>query len=102
MAEKKEFLKMQLISPVEWQGQTIKELDLTKLREMTGAELNVIYDLYEAQNADGAIMPEGKLRFAQIIASRVTGYPLEAIEQIKAKDSMILKGRIYRFFFLAE
>ncbi|MFQ8681958.1 phage tail assembly protein [Enterocloster sp.] len=98
--EKKDFLKLELTSPVEWQGQEIRELDMTKLREMTGEELNVVYDLYEAQGGDGIIMQEGKLRFAQVIASRVTGYPLEAIQKIKAKDSVALKNRVYRFFFL--
>ena len=65
-----------------------------------GEELNVVYDLYETQGGDGIIMQEGKLRFAQLLASRVTGYPLEAIQKIKAKDSVALKSRVYRFFYL--
>ena len=60
----------------------------------------VVYDLYETQGGDGIIMQEGKLRFAQLLASRVTGYPLEAIQKIKAKDSVALKSRVYRFFYL--
>lgn len=98
--QKTDFLKLELSDPVEWQGHEVRELDLSKLREMTGAELNIVYDLYETQGGDGIIMQEGKLRFAQVIASRVTGYPLEMIQQIKAKDSVALKNRVYRFFFL--
>lgn len=98
--EKKDFLILELTFPVEWQGEEIQELDMTKLREMTGEELNVVYDLYETQGGDGIIMQEGKLRFAQLLASRVTGYPLEAIQKIKAKDSVALKSRVYRFFYL--
>lgn len=64
-------------------------------------ELNVVYNLYETQGGEGLVMQEGKLLFAQIIASRITGYPLEAIYKIKAKDSVTLKNRVYRFFFLA-
>ena len=102
MAEQKnDFLKLKLTIPVEWQGQEIRELDLSKLREMTGEELNVVYNLYETQGGEGLIMQEGKLLFAQIIASRITGYPREAIYKIKAKDSVTLKNRVYRFFFLA-
>ena len=101
MAEQKnDFLKLKLTIPVEWQGQEIRELDLSKLREMTGEELNVVYNLYETQGGEGLVMQEGKLLFAQIIASRITGYPLEAIYKIKAKDSVTLKNRVYRFFFL--
>mgnify|MGYP000211758253 CR=1 FL=1 len=54
MAEQKnDFLKLKLTIPVEWQGQEIRELDLSKLREMTGEELNVVYNLYETQGGEG-------------------------------------------------
>ena len=58
----------------------------------------MVYNLYETQGGEGLVMQEGKLLFAQIIASRITGYPLEAIYKIKAKDSVTLKNRVYRFF----
>ena len=47
-------------------------------------------------------MQEGTLLFAQIVASRVSGYPVEAIMDLKAKDSAYLKNRVYRFFYLTE
>ena len=88
--------------PVEHEGVTITKLDLSKLREMTGRDLNEIYDLYAAMGGDRPVMQEGTLLFAQIVASRASGYPVEAIMDLKAKDSAYLKNRVYRFFYLTE
>ena len=98
--KKPSWLVLNLITPIEYQGTKISTLDLTGLKEMTGEDLNVIYDLYESMGGTGSIMQESTLRFAQVIASRATGYPMEAITKLKAKDSVALKGRVYRFFFL--
>lgn len=99
---KKDWLVLKLDQPVEYQGTTITEIDLTSIREMTGRDLNMIYDLYMAQGGGGIAMQEGTLLFAQVIASRASGHPLEAIMMLKAKDSVYLKNRVYRFFFLSE
>lgn len=98
---KQNWLVLKLDFPIEYQGTEIKEIDLSKVKEMTGEDLNVIYDLYESLGGGGNIMQECTLRFAQVIASRATGYPLEVILKLKAKDSVALKGRLYRFFFLS-
>lgn len=100
--EKKDYLVLELSVPVEHEGVTITRLDLSKLREMTGRDLNEIYDLYAAMGGDRPVMQEGTLLFAQIVASRACGYPVEAIMELKAKDSAYLKNRVYRFFYLTE
>lgn len=99
---KKDYLVLHLQQPVEYGGTSISQLDMTGLREMTGRELNVIYDLYAAQGGGGVALQESTLLFAQVVASRVCGYPLEAIMELKAKDSVYLKNRVYRFFYLSE
>ena len=75
-------------------------MDLSKLEELTGRDMNQIYDLYSANGGSGISMQESTLLFAQLIANRVTGYPLELIEMFSARDSFRLKNRVYRFFFL--
>lgn len=102
MEEKKDWLILDLKTPVEYQGMKITQIDMTGLRDMTGRELNVIYDLYASQGGSGFALQESTLLFAQVVASRVCGYPLEAIMELKAKDSVYLKNRVYRFFFLSE
>ena len=42
--------------PVKHEGVTITRLDLSKLREMTGRDLNEIYDLYAALGGDRPVM----------------------------------------------
>lgn len=99
---KKDWLILNLKTPVEYQGMKITQLDMTGLRNMTGRDLNMVYDLYMAQGGGGVAMQESTLLFAQVVASRVCGYPIEAIMELNAKDSVYLKNRVYRFFFLSE
>lgn len=98
---KEDWLILKLQEPVEYQTMEISTLDLTGIRDMTGSDLNIVYDLYASLGGDGYIMQESTLLFAQVIASRATGYPVEAIMALKAKDSILLKNRVYRFFFLS-
>ena len=100
--KKNDYLVLDLKAPIEYGGMCIQQLDMSGLRDMTGRELNVIYDLYAAQGGSGVALQESTLLFAQVVASRVCGYPLEAIMELKAKDSVYLKNRVYRFFYLSE
>lgn len=94
------WLKLVLKTPVEYQGMQVTEIDLSGLRDMTGKDLNVVYDLYSNMGGSGIVMQETSLLFAQIIASRATGYPIELFNNMRAKDAVLLKNRVYRFFFL--
>ena len=98
--DNKAWMKFKLSKSVEYQGVKAEEVDLSKLEELTGRDMNQIYDLYTSNGGNGITMQESTLLFAQLIANRVTGYPLELIENFSAKDSFKLKNRVYRFFFL--
>lgn len=102
METKQDYLVLELSTAVEHEGITITKLDMRKLRDMTGRDINQIYDLYYALGGGQQIMQEGTLLFAQVVASKVCGYPIEAIMDLKAKDSVYLKNRVYRFFYLTE
>ncbi len=102
LEESSDRLILNLRMPVEYQGTQIKQLDLRGLRDMNGRELNLVYDLYASQGGGGAILQETTLLFSQLVASRVCGYPLEAIMEMKARDSVSLKNRVYSFFFGME
>ena len=88
--QEKDWLVLDLEKPVTYNGMQINQLDMSGLREMTGRDLNVIYDLYASQGGDRVIMQESTLLFAQVVASRVCGYPVEAVQELKAKDSVCL------------
>jgi hypothetical protein len=95
-----EWLKIKLKEPVDYQGIHVDSLDLSGMESLTGKDLNSVYDLYANMGGSGIIMQEATLLFAQIIASKVTGFPLELFYVLKAGDSVKLKNRVYRFFFL--
>lgn len=99
---REDWLVLTLETPISYQGMMIRKIDLSGVREMTGRDLNMVYDLYMAQGGSGLAMQESTLLFAQILASRASGHPLEAIQELRAKDSVYLKNRVYRFFYLTE
>lgn len=93
------WLKFKLDSQLEFNGLTAKEMDLTGLLDMTLDDMNGLYDTYAALGGAGMVMQESTLRFAQLVAASVTGFPIEMIGRLKAKDAIKLKNRIYRFFY---
>ena len=97
---KQEWMKIKLKAPVEYQGIQVESLDLSSMETLTGRDLNAVYDLYANMGGSGIIMQEATLLFAQLIASKVTGFPLELFYAMRAGDSVKLKNRVYRFFFL--
>lgn len=99
---RKDYLELDLKEPVEYQGMTITKLDMRKLREMKGRDLNVLYNLYGSLGGTETVLQEGTLLFAQVAASRVCGLPVEAVMELSARDSIYLKSRVYRFFYGTE
>jgi hypothetical protein len=95
-----EWMMLKLKMPVEYQGIKVDQLDLSGMETLTGRDLNAVYDLYANMGGSGIIMQEATLLFAQLIASKVTGFPLELFYVLRAGDSVKLKNRVYRFFFL--
>ena len=93
------WLKFKLDGPLEFNGLTAEEMDLTGLLDMTLDDMNGLYDTYAALGGAGMVMQESTLRFAQLTAASVTGFPIEMIGRLKAKDAIKLKNRIYRFFY---
>ena len=67
---------------------------------MTLDELSDVYDIYAAMGEKEGVMQEFSVRFVKLLLHHVTGYPLEALGKISAKDAVRLKARIYRFFYL--
>lgn len=99
LQEEYSYLKFDLAKPLEYQGQNITSMDLTKLAEATLNDLNGLYDTYAALGGPGMVMQEATLRFAQLAASYATGYPIEMIGRVSARDAIHIKNRVYRFFY---
>ncbi len=91
-----------LHKPVDYFQNHIEYLDIRKIEELTLKDMEEIHAQYNLFGGGGVIMQETNPLFLKLILSKVTGYPLEVLEQISAKDTAKLKNRLYRFFYLAE
>ncbi len=91
-----------LHKPVDYFQNHIECLDIRKIEELTLKDMEEIHAQYNLLGGGGVIMQETNPLFLKLILSKVTGYPLEVLEQISAKDTAKLKNRLYRFFYLAE
>ncbi len=100
--EEQDFLDYELEKPVEFEKTTISRIDLTKLREMNLDELSEVYETYEAMGGSDGIAMGVPLPFAKLIMQRITGYPLEALGRMGARDALRIRLRIYRFFYLSK
>ena len=97
---RKEILKLKLSEPVRYDGKEITELDLSGYEMLTLKDLTEIYAAYEAFGGGSVIMQESDLRSAQCAAARVAGLPVEALDQLRARDAVRLKNMTYRFFYM--
>lgn len=98
--KQKEYLKIPLEEPLQYEGRILEELDLSGYHGLTLSDLNEIYAIYDANGGSGIIMQEGSLLFAQCTAAYVLKLPVEALGKLKARDAVKLKTRTYRFFYL--
>ena len=60
------------------------------------------FDAYEAMGGNGNVTLDVPLPFAKLIMQLITGYPLEALGKLSARDGIRLRARIYRFFYLSK
>ena len=50
---------------------------------------------------DPEVMQEVTLLFAKLTAQHLTGLPLEVLGNLSARDAIVLKNRVYRFFYMS-
>lgn len=100
--DKKESWKIiRLKKPVSHMGMQIESLDLTGLDDMTLDDMARIYSIYDEMGGTGTVMQESTLLFAKLTAQHLTGLPLEVLGNLSARDAIVLKNRVYRFFYMS-
>lgn len=100
--EKEDYLLYKLESPIEFEGSAITELDLRSLREMNFDKLCNMLDAYTAMGGTESVYADMPMQFAKIVAAEAGGLPVEAIGKLGIRDSVRVRMRIYRFFYLSE
>lgn len=89
---------LKLSKTYSFEGQTISEVDLSRLEDMTAADMIAAQKILTA-NGSVSIMPENSLEYALILAARATDQPVEFYQSLTMRDAMKVKNRVSGFIF---
>lgn len=94
MTENENIIK--LSKPYNFEGTEHIEIDLSNLENVTTADLEF------CDSRVSAIMPEMTLNYALLLASRVTGKPIEFFKKLPGREGLKIKRLIMSFLNAAE
>lgn len=87
--------------PYTFEGEKISEIDLSGLENITGNDMVQVNKGLVKQGVT-PMLQEMQLEYAQLMAARVTGRPVEFFRNLSAKDSMKLKNTVSNFIYGEE
>lgn len=91
-------LMLKLRKPYEFEGEIINEVDLSGLNNITSKDMIAVNKRIERGGTIN-VLPEMTLEYAVLMASRVTGRPVEFFEGFPPQDGMMLKNMVTNFLF---
>lgn len=100
--KKNDWMVIKLSKPLDNMGTKVEALDMRGMDDLTLDDMVDLYSLYDRMGGGQNVLQESSMLFAKLTAQRITGLPLETIGRIGARDAAVLKGRIYRFFYIGE
>jgi len=89
---------LKLSKTYQFEGNNISEIDLSRLEDMTAADMIAAQKILTA-NGSVSIMPENSLEYALILAARATDQPVEFYQSLTMRDAMRVKNRVSGFIF---
>ena len=88
-----------LKEPIQFEGDTITEIDLSKLKDATGSDLTSAKRMMNMNGTSLDVYPERTFEFAACLAAAVTNKPLNLFNSLKLKDSMSFKNLVHGFLY---
>ncbi|MGN1126380.1 MAG: phage tail assembly protein [Ruminococcus sp.] len=88
-----------LNTPIDFEGATYKEIDLSGLDELTGKDIKFISKQYRRLGGS-AMTKELDIEYLQLVAAKATGLPVEFFDELKAKDSTTVEVIVRNFLIL--
>lgn len=86
--------------PYEFEGQTYTEVDLSGLEDTKGGQLeNVGRQLLKKRPGLNPSTIEMTMDYATMLASRVSGKPVEFFERLPGKEAMKIKNTVVGFLY---
>lgn len=95
-------LVLKFRKPYTYEGKEYTEVDLSGLEDATAKDLEAVGRILEKANKGKGVNPatmEMTMGYAQLLANRVTGLPVEFFKGLPAKDAMALKTTIVGFLY---
>ncbi len=93
--------KLELRTPVEFEGVSYKEIDLSGLDGLTGKDIRELDNLFRMKGGRiGGNVKEFDSLYLQLVASKATKLPLEFFDRIGIKDATRLEVEIRNFLIL--
>lgn len=90
---------IKLSKAYKFEGEIIRELDLTGLEDINAITMQKIEAIYRKTAKNTATIPEITLDYALCAAHVVTGKPLEFFKRISGKDAVKIKSRVVNFLY---
>lgn len=97
-ASSKEKDIMELRKPITFEGQEIKELDLTPLRELRGADLIQAKRMLD-MTGNASVMYERTLEYACYVCAVKLQKPVDLFQNLYASDAMRLRRAYLDFLY---
>lgn len=101
ISEEEVELVIKFKKPYNFEDETISEIDLSGLENITGNDMVQVNKALVKQGLT-PMLQEMQLEYAQLMAARVTGRPVEFFKGLSAKHSMKLKNTVSNFIYGEE
>ncbi len=95
-------LVLKFKKPYVFDGKEYTEVDLSGLEDATAKDLEAVGRILEKQTKGKGVNPatmEMTMGYAQLLANRVTGLPVEFFKGLPAKEAMRLKTTVVGFLY---
>lgn len=82
-----------------WDGEEVKEVDLSGLYDMTAEDMFQVDQQMRIRGFSG-MNPEITRQYAMLTAAKINHKPWEWLNRIKARDAVRIKNVVAGFFFM--
>jgi hypothetical protein len=95
-------LVIKLSKPIEWEEKTYTEIDLRPIRQMRFKDKREAMRLLRADGGHDVLKPEADERYLMAIAARMSGIPIEMLDELPIYDSNAVEQAVQSFLLGAD
>jgi len=92
-------LIIELTESFMWDGEEVKEVDLSGLYDLTAEDMFRVDEQMRIKGFSG-MNPEITRQYALLVAARINHKPQEWLNRLKARDAVRIKNVVAGFFFM--